>query len=166
MSSDNYMKINDIPGESTAPGHENSIEILSFTLGTSMSTIDRSTAGSPTHGAPHGQDVIISKLVDSASPLLYAACCTGKNLKDVIISVNRTDGAGGQVEYFQIKMTDTIVSSIQQGGSSGGGVPMDTVSLNYATIELTYTKTSSADPGGQGNVQGGWNYVTNQPAPA
>ena len=166
MSSDNYMKINDIPGESTAPGHEGSIEILSYSLGTAMSTIERSTSGSPTHGAPHGQDVVVSKTADAASPLMYAFCCQGKNLKDVIISVNRTDGAGGQVEYLQIKMTDTIISSFQHGGANGGGVPTDTVSLNYGTIEVTYTKTTSADPGGQGNVQGGWNYVTNQPAPA
>ncbi len=162
MSSDNYMKIADIPGECTAPGHENSIEIASFSVGAALAVTDRSTSGSPTHGAPNAQDLVVTKNVDAASPLLYAACVKGQNLKDVTISVNRTDGAGGQVEYLQIKMTDTVISSCNQSGSSGG-MPMDVIALNYGSILFTYTKTTGADPGAQGNVTGGWDYVTNQP---
>lgn len=163
MSSDNYLKIADIPGECTAPGHENSIEISSFSFGTQMPVSNRSTSGSPTHGAPLPQDITVTKTTDAATPLLYAACCKGQNLKDVTISVNRTDGAGGQVEYLQIKMTDTIIANFSQGGSQGG-LPIESVSFNYGSVVLTYTKTTGSDPSGQGNVTGGWDYVTNQPA--
>jgi type VI secretion system secreted protein Hcp len=163
MPSDNYLKMEGIDGESTAPGHEGSMEIMSFSVGVSMTTTDRSTSGSPTSGAPHPSDVSVAKTVDSASPLLYSAACKGQPFKEVTISVNRTDGAGGQVEYLQVKMTDVVISSFSQGGSTGGGLPLDTFSLNYGSITFTYTKTSGSDPSGQGNVTGGWDYETNQP---
>ena len=162
MPSDNYLKLGDIKGESTAPDHEDSIEIMSFSVGTSINVTNRSTSGSPTDGAPQPHDVAVTKSVDASSPLLYRACCQGQLIKEATISVNRTDGAGGQVEYLQIKMTDVIISSFSQGGG-GGSMPLDTISLNYGTINFTYVKTSGSDPSAQGNIAGGWNFEENIP---
>jgi type VI protein secretion system component Hcp len=59
-------------------------------------------------------------------------------------------------------MTDAIISNVSQSGGSGG-LPMESVSLNYATMTVTYTQTDPSSAGAQGSLTGGWDFGTNQP---
>src|SRR6267142_95575 len=100
MPADAYLKMTDLEGESTAANHEGEIELLAFSLGVSMPVGPRSTAG--------------SAATSKASAQLVLSTAQGAQFKEAVISVNRTDGAGGQVEYVQYKMTDVIISNISQ----------------------------------------------------
>ena len=163
MPADAYLKMTDLEGESTAANHEGEIELLAFSLGVSMPVGPRSTAGSAATEKAFAQDVNVTKNVDKASPQLVLSTAQGAQFKEAVISVNRTDGAGGQVEYVQYKMTDVIISNISQSGGGGGGLPLESLSLNYASILVTYTQTDPSSAGAQGSLTGGWDFGTNQP---
>ena len=49
-----------------------------------------------------------------------------------------------QQEYLKVRFTDVVISSYQQGGSSGSGdVPVEQVSCSFARIDLEYRGINS-----------------------
>lgn len=69
-----------------------------------------------------------------ASPQLFLACATGTHLRRAVLTVTRPNTRGE--DFYVIEMEDLLVSSFQSGGSSGGDVPMDQISLNFTKIEF------------------------------
>jgi type VI secretion system secreted protein Hcp len=64
--------------------------------------------------------------VSKASPKLFLACATGQHIKEAMI-VGVKEGKDRQ-EFFNVKLTDILTSSYQQGESSGD-IPTDQFSL-------------------------------------
>lgn len=132
---DFYLKIDEIEGESKDDNHKNWIDVLSWSWG-------ESNAGAHAMGGGGGagkvsmQDFNFAMTVNKATPKLMLACATGKHIKDATLVARK---AGGKQEmYLTITMTDVLVSSYQTGGSTGGGLPMENVSLNFSKIEYEY----------------------------
>ena len=162
MAFDCFLKIDGIDGESTDAGHPKWIELLSFSHGmhqTPSSVV--SSAGGATGGRVNMQDFSIVKHMDSATPKLYEACCTGKHFPNIKIDVCRA--GGDKLKYMEFKFTNAIVSSARPGGSAHGGdeVPVEEVSFNFGKIEWTYTHQKRADGSGGGNVSAGWDLEKN-----
>ena len=67
----------------------------------------------------------------------YAATqINGKHLKEAKLTCRK---AGGKQENFLVvTMSDVLISSYQTGGSQGGEVPMDQISLNYSKMDIDY----------------------------
>ncbi len=160
---DAFLKIATIPGESTDDKHKDWIEILSYSFGMSQpASITSSSAGGAASERANFQDFQITHHLDKASPKLSQACATGEHLKDVTLELCR---AGGQkVKYFEVKMEEVIVSSVQSGGAGGGGddVPTESVAFNYGKIKWNYIQQKRADGSGGGNVPGGWDLTANK----
>ena len=58
----------------------------------------------------------------------------------------RTAGKG--TEFLTYKLTDVLVTSLQQGDSAGGDLPLEQFSLGYTTIEMTFRPQSAkGEPG-------------------
>lgn len=163
MPADFYMKMTDVEGESTAKGHEKEIELLSFSSGVAMAVGPRSTSGSPAVERANPSDIVVTKYADKASTKLFYNTCAGSMMKEVIISVNRTDGQGGQVEFLQYKLTDVLITSFMQSGGGGGGLPVESLGLNYGSIIITYMATDPSTAGAQGSLTGGWDFASNEP---
>lgn len=68
-------------------------------------------------------------------------------------------GKKGQ-KFLEIKMTDVLISSYQQGGSDDG-VPTDNFSLNFAKIEFKYYPMNRDGTLGA-PVTGGWDVRENK----
>ena len=68
-------------------------------------------SGQPTGPRVH-QPVIITKVYDKASPLLYNALTSGEVLTEVVIKWFRTSMAGKQEHYFTHTLTDAVIVSI------------------------------------------------------
>jgi len=162
MPADFYMKMTDVEGESTAKNHEGEIELLSFSSGVSMPIGPRSTSGSVSVEKVSPSEVVITKYADKASTKLFGNACMGTQAKEVIISVNRTDGQGGQVEYLQYQLADVLISSFTQNGG-GGGLPVESLSLNFGKIVITYTATDPSTAAAQGSLTSGWDFAANAP---
>ena len=134
MSVDAFLKM-ELKGESVVKGHEESIQVLAWSWGMSqMGTTHRGTGGGA--GKVNVQDMTITKYVDSATPNLTLACCTGKHFPDAVLTVRK---AGEKpLDYLIITMTDVIITSVSTGGSNGDEVLTETVSLNFAKVKESY----------------------------
>jgi|SRR6185503_456854 type VI secretion system secreted protein Hcp len=140
MASDIFIKIGDIKGESGDEKHKDEIEVASWSWGVSQT-------GTMAHGGGGGagkasfQDIHFTHHVDKSSPVLAQACATGTHIKEGLMTVRKA--GKGQQEFYTVKLTDILISSVQQSGSDGV-LPTESVSLNFAKIEFDY-KPQKAD---------------------
>lgn len=156
-ASDYFLMLDGIKGESLDKTHRDAIEIQSFSFGVSNSGTLVSGGGGGA-GKATFSDISFLKNLDKASPLLYLHCAQGKHIPTATLFVRK---AGERpLEYFVVKLTDVIVTSVQTSGSSGGGAPTESFSLNFRTIEFTYTP-QKADGSPDIPVKSGWDIATN-----
>ena len=145
-----YLKIEGIAGESLDAAHAGWIDVQSFRWATA-----RGGAASARTVARQVQSTIssmvVTKRLDKASPALQKASVEGQHFKTVVLEfVSQTKG-----EYYQITMSDVIVSGVRLSGA--GDVPAESVTLNFAKFEAKYGKVDA-----QGNraalqaVPAGW----------
>jgi len=135
MASDIFAKLGDIKGESIDDKHKDEIEVLSYSWGVT-NTVSGSGATGVGAGKAAFQDIHIVHRVDKSTPSLMQACATGTHLKDGTIT-HRKAGKGQQ-EYLVIKMNDIIITGVTHSGDTGQ-VPSETVSLNFAKVDLQYS---------------------------
>lgn len=133
-SSNIFLKLGDIKGESVDDKHKDWIDVLSWSWGTSAGTgkIRKGTV------APMCiQDLALTKFVDSSTPQMITNGVIGKTEKQAKLTVRKA--GGDQQEYLTITMNDVIISSYQTGGSSGSEAPLvDTVVLHFSSISGEY----------------------------
>ena len=89
-------------------------------------------------GKVNVQDISITKRIDKSSPNLVKFCCQGKHFDKAMLTVRKAGET--PVEYFTIKMEDVLISSVQTGGSSGGDMLTEQLSLNFASFEVVFTE--------------------------
>ena len=94
-------------------------------------------------GAVKVNDFLIRKMVDAASPSFFQNCVSGAHYSKVIIEMRKAGSSGS--EFLQFTLTDVLVSSLSLGGNRGSGVPEETMSLNYAKIEIQYQQQKPAE---------------------
>ena len=143
MAVDMFLKISGIDGESADSKHKGEIDVLSFSWGVSNATRRAGTSklGS---GKTTVSDFSIMKILDSASPRLFEACCQGEHISDALLTLRKAGES--QQEYFKIKLNDVLISSVQPGGSAGGDVGFEQVSLSFGSALI---EAARIDPKGQ-----------------
>jgi type VI secretion system secreted protein Hcp len=136
MAADMFLKLDGIDGESTDAKHKGEIEIESFSWGATNS-------GSAAHGGGAGagkvamQDFSFTTRVSKASPTLFLACASGEHIKTAQLTARKAGKE--QQDFLKITMSDVLVSGYKEEGTSeGGAVPLDSVSLNFAAIQVEY----------------------------
>lgn len=153
-----FLNVDGISGESLDDKHDDWIDVLSFSHGISQPTSGLTTtrtAERSTHG-----DFIITKELDKSSPKLALASCNGDHITEVVIEVCRADTSD---KYMRYTLTDVIVTSISQNGSSQGGDarPIEEISLRYGRIDWSYTEVDPMTSKPKGNVEAYWDVETN-----
>jgi len=151
MASDMFLKLEGIKGESQDSKHGDEIEISSFSFGVHQAG-SASMGGGAGTGKAHFDDVHVTKYADKATPILMQKSATGEHIKTAILTVRKA--GKDQQEYYVIKMTDLIVSSVMSMGNDGA-VPSEQLTLNFSTIELTYQE-QKADGTLGGTTKFGW----------
>jgi type VI secretion system secreted protein Hcp len=156
---DYFLKLDTIDGESTDDKHKGQIDVESWSWGESNQGSSRSGGGGGA-GKVSMQDFSFAMKMNKASPKLMLACATGQHIKEAVLTCRK---AGGQQENFLVvTMTDLLVSSYQTGGSGHGDiVPIDQISLNFATVKLEY-KEQKADGTPGGPVTAGYDVKANK----
>lgn len=160
MAGDLFIKIDGIDGESTDDKHAKWIEPESFSFGAVQPGNVRASAlgGAGIERVEHN-DLSFSKLIDSASPKIYDACCKGTISKTVTIEAWR---AGGEkTKYMEIKLEQVLITSYSLGGGSGG-FPSESITMNFGKITLTYFQQKRDSGGASGQVMAGWDLVGNK----
>lgn len=148
---DYFLRVDGIQGESADAKHKGEIDVLSWSWGETQAT------GLPSSGGGAGKvemsDLTVVTHVSKASPHLLLACATGKHIKSAVLTGRKA--GKGQAEFLTFSLSDVLVSSYQTGGSASVEPPTDSVSLNFAKLQVEY-KEQKADGSLGETVKVGW----------
>ncbi len=145
MAVDMFLKLGDIKGESLDDKHKDEIEILSFSFGISQTL---AAGGGGAGGKVSMQDFRVVKNVDTASPDLFDATCSGKHIPDGVFTVRRA-GHKESLDFYKVSFENVFVTSVGPGGNASDGSPMEQVSLNFASVKVEARRLSSSGKPGQ-----------------
>ncbi len=141
MAVDYFLKFDGIKGESVDAKHKDEIDVESWSWG-------ETHPGAPSSGSGAGagkvsmHDFQFVMGLNRASIGLMKACATGQHIKTATLSSRKA--GKGQQEYLTFKFHDVLISSFHTGGSEDMDVPTDSVSFNFAKLEVEY-KRQKAD---------------------
>jgi type VI secretion system secreted protein Hcp len=136
-----YMHHEAIEGNVTAKGYEKWIELSSFQFGSGRGiSTPTGRAANREASAPSVSEVVVTKTMDKASPLLFEEGLVGMTGKVVKIVITRT---GKEMEQLcTYKFEDTLISSYSV--SSGGDAPSESLALNFVKFEYKYKGSDAA----------------------
>jgi type VI secretion system secreted protein Hcp len=159
MAVDMFLKLDGIEGESKDHKHKDEIHIESFSWGLSQ-TGSFGTAGGGGTGKVAVHDISITKFVDKSSPALMLHCANGKHIPNGLITIRK---AGEHpLEYLKVKLSDILVSGVQQAGHGGGDLLTENLSLNFAQVRVEYQEQSKTGGPEGGPKLFGWDVKANQ----
>jgi len=161
MAMDMFLKIDDLKGDSIDETHPNEIQVLSWSWGMSQSGSTHSATGGGA-GKVNVQDLSFMKNIDTTTTNLIKACCSGAHFKQALLTVRKAGGKTA-VEYLKIKMQDLIISNISTGGSGGGDMITESVTLNFGQVSLDYTPQDKTGAAGS-TMSAAWNIPKNSPS--
>ena len=135
MAVDAFLKLGDLKGESQVEGFEEQIQVLSWSWGMSQSgTTHTGTGGGA--GKVNVQDMAVTHYVDTASPNIIMACCSGKHFEEAVLTLRKA--GEDPLEYLSITMKDVIVTSVSAGGSDGEERNAENFTLNFGKFKYSY----------------------------
>ncbi len=154
---DIMVKISSIQGESAMANYENQIECNSVRHAIDLPVVARGAAR--TEGASRHGAVVLTHVLDKATPLLKFAASSGTNLGKVEITKLRT--VGGQPKAAEvITLENAFATRVEthtpvdaQTGRPGEEL-MESFSLEYSDIRWRHTH--HVDGQDRGSVEGGW----------
>jgi type VI secretion system secreted protein Hcp len=154
---DQFIKIGSLKGEAEDKTHKDEIDVLSWNWGLSNSG-NAHVGGGLGAGKCNVQDLSFTKYVDNATPDLMLATCNGKHFDKATLTIRKA--GENPLEYLQITLEKVLVSSFSTGGSGGDDRLIETVSLNFAKVNVQYKQQtdtgSAASP-----VLMGWDFAQN-----
>ena len=116
----------DIKGESSSPGFEKKIELLSFSHGD-----DRT-------GRHDFKGMTVTKYLDTVTPVLHRAAMEAKVFPQVDIIIGRID-AGRVSVLLRYILKNVLISKVSVERGSGDK-PVETVTLNYDSISWDFSR--------------------------
>jgi len=160
MSVEIFLHLDGISGESMAKGHEKWIEILTYSWSMREELLATNTGGVAIAGKASFSDIALTKILDSSSIPIRIHCASAKKIPTAILDIVLY---GNYPEpLYQVKLYDVIITGIGSSANEGVEKPKETLSLNYARIEWSYSTQNI-----KGNIgtpeKGGWNVKKNIP---
>lgn len=154
-----FLKLDDIKGESQIDGFKDQIEIMSFSHNVAMQVTNDVSNTERTSGRAHVGEMSLTKFVDLSTPKLNEYCCSGKMVKEAVLTLCRNDD-GKMLPFIVYTLDNVIISHLSVSGGSGGK-PVETMSLNFTKIKWEITAQKL---GGQkeGNVSSVWDMAMNK----
>ncbi len=122
-----FLNVPNVKGESTNEKYKDWIDVLSFSQSVSSRNCPR---------------FVLFKNVDLSTPPLLAAAANGSSYPDMTLAGAAILG-GPQVEYLNVKMTNVVVTSSRQSGTTGAVGATEEIVLDPAGVTVTYTEIDS-----------------------
>jgi len=157
-SSDFFLTIPNIPGESRDVEHPQALDLLTWSFGVTSSVVATATGSAADKSKP--SPFVFVARASKASPKLLLTCATGKRLPSVTLDV-RYHG-DFLWRYLQVTLETVAVTSYQVAPGEQDGWPLDVVRLDYSRISMTYTPQGSTGAAGT-PITAGFDYVLNKP---
>jgi type VI secretion system secreted protein Hcp len=134
----------------------NWIQLQSWSFGASNSgTFGVGSGGGS--GKASLQDFHFTMHPSTATPELFAQCVSGKHFENAFVIAKKTGGTM-PIHYLCFHFRKLVISSYQTGGSGGNDSPSDSISFNFAAMQLRFVAQN--DQGGVGKItEKAWNQV-------
>ncbi len=145
---DAFLKIEgpEVKGESDRPGHEDEIEILSFSWGVSNPDAKALHGGGSGGGKVTLSEFTITKKTDKASPVLFRNAVLGEEHHfdgdeyAIRLIMVYTPDEGEPVEMFSIELNDSQIaelrSTVVPAERGGEDEPTESVSFSFGKIRM------------------------------
>jgi type VI secretion system secreted protein Hcp len=159
MAIDYFLRIEGIPGESLDAKHKGWIDVESWSWGEANPVPPGGGGSGAAAGKVQMQDFNFTARVSKASPNLMLACASGKHFKSAVLTARKAGKS--QQEFLTFSLSDVLVSAYQIGGAGGEVVPGDSVSLNFAKIQVEY-KEQNPDGSLGASIKAGWDVKQNK----
>ena len=165
MAIECFLKIEgpDLTGEAQGEGHEDEIEVGSWSWGLSQ-TATMHQAGGGSAGKASVQDMTLTKYVDAATPRLVLACLSGTQFQRATLTCLRVGGDGSRIPYLVIVMQRVIVTAVDDGGGSGDEPFTEDLGLSFAEVIVRYTRQNQDGSVGE-EIAIGWSIRENKRLP-
>jgi type VI secretion system secreted protein Hcp len=151
-----------IPGESAIKNHVNEIVIEAFQI----SLTQGASGGQQTSGSGTGQvkigDLVVTKAVDKATPLLFQAAAQGKHWEKDNVVLTCMKAGGEAVEYFKLYLGQPFISEIHTGSTKGDDVVYETITFNFKTLKEEYQPQAGSGLK-EAVISGSWDIAANAP---
>ena len=156
---DAYLTVEGVKGESRRAGHEEEIEIISFSFGAS----NPSSIGVGVGGGIGAVDIhafSFEKYTDAASAEMFKACCQGNHFPTAKVTLYKAGGEGGPVDYLIFEFEEVYVDNIQWVGTQSNddpmsGIPKERVSFSFGKVVVTYNQ-QDLQGAKSGSFRGSW----------
>lgn len=158
MAVDQFLKLDGIKGESVVKGYEDQIDILSWSWGLNQSGTTHLGTGSGS-GKASVNDLVITHYVDAASPNLVSACFSGKHIAKATLTMRKAGGTA--LEYVVFDLEKLMITNVSHGGNSGEDRPVETFSLNFAKVKLSYQPQDDKGAKKGGQISAGFDIAAN-----
>ncbi len=158
MAVDTFIKIGDLKGESVVKGHEDSIQIESWSWGMAQSGTTHSGTGGGA-GKCDVQDLSFQKRMDTSSPGIALAVCKGTHFDKATMTCRKAGDT--PLDYLIIELEEVIVTSYSPSGSSGGDEVYDSFTLNFAKFKMSYQPQDNKGAKAGGTVDAEYNIAEN-----
>jgi type VI secretion system secreted protein Hcp len=153
LSTDYYLKIEGIEGESQVVGHAQEIQMFSWGFGVTQTGTAELGSGMSSSGRANFQDFQFNKLMDKASPKLCLALCTGEVFDKAWLYARRIGQKSAKpLDYMVVEFEKVVISSYHFAGAGEGGVPQESLSFTFAKVSFNYREIKDGQP--QGPVSG------------
>jgi type VI secretion system secreted protein Hcp len=127
--------------------------ILSYSFGASNPATIGSGGGGSGAGKVSLSSLNMLRSVDRSSSMLLDDVASGKHLQNAVFTAQW--GSGSSAASAKYELSGVFVESVQHSGS-GGGPPVESLSLAFEKIKWTFTDSS-------GTSSGSWDITTNSP---
>ena len=127
------LKISGIDGESLIEGHEDEIDILTWSWGISNSSQNIVGSG---RGANHAsvKPLVVTKYIDKASPDLALMVLTGEFIAKATLVVRKAGES--PLDYLKITMSNVEIANFSTGGSGGEDRLTESISMVFSKVCL------------------------------
>ena len=127
-----------IKGNCTADGYKDHLVILSLNFGVGRGiTMETGNMANREASKPSLSEITVTKLMDNSATELFHESVIGAAGNKGIIKFIQT-GSDAMKEYMKYELEDCMVSSYSVSAGSEGD-PVESISLSYSKILLTYT---------------------------
>lgn len=143
------MQISGIEGESQMTGHAGWMALTSFQWGGRRALRTHTGGGygiSAVYSAPQLSSVVVTRLADSASAMLWNAMRRGDPAPAKFHWLRPGPG-GDPVTYLEAEFEDARIVSIMT--NSSGGRPTETLTITYDALEFRVANIGNALSGAQ-----------------
>ena len=145
-----YLKIAEIKGDAVHKEHEGEITVRSWGWGEKQSR----AAGHNEKGRVSMDNFVVTATYDSAGPLLFQYCASGKPLKSAVLTWVVPDGKEFKT-WMTVELTDVAIASCNFEGPRDSLVPTMVFSIVFRKIEFKYAGNRPDGSPGK-NVTASW----------